>query len=195
MKRWLVRGPQLPTCQQRPAGSRSKAKPACLRLRTFVHALKHAPSLSSSPAADFLEPPLAPCAPCCCRYAVAWYPVYRIPDAPLVARFLTFHSFAPLVSSIQNTLAALQEGQQRCVFLSACPRVCMRPRVVHTQLNTCWTHPQAIACHSCFPQAIACDCLLAHVRDRRPNPPVRMHRRTCWLQEDVPTRARMGSCP
>mmetsp|Transcript_28443 Transcript_28443/g.73206 ORF Transcript_28443/g.73206 Transcript_28443/m.73206 type:complete len:1057 (-) Transcript_28443:1360-4530(-) len=46
-------------------------------------------------------------------YAVAWYPVYRIPDAPLVARFLTFHSFAPLVTSIQNTLAALQEGQQR----------------------------------------------------------------------------------
>ena len=46
-------------------------------------------------------------------YAVAWYPVYRIPDAPLVARFLTFHSFAPLVSSIHNTLAALREGQQR----------------------------------------------------------------------------------
>ncbi|KAL6753153.1 hypothetical protein V8C86DRAFT_2733645 [Haematococcus lacustris] len=46
-------------------------------------------------------------------YAVAWYPVYRIPDAPLNARFLTFHSFAPLVASIQNTLAALQDGQQR----------------------------------------------------------------------------------
>jgi Protein of unknown function (DUF789) len=25
---------------------------------------------------------------------VAWYPVYRIPDAPLTARFLTFHSLA-----------------------------------------------------------------------------------------------------
>lgn len=27
-------------------------------------------------------------------FAVAWYPVYRIPDAPLTARFLTFHSLA-----------------------------------------------------------------------------------------------------
>lgn len=25
---------------------------------------------------------------------MAWYPVYRIPDAPLTARFLTFHSLA-----------------------------------------------------------------------------------------------------
>jgi hypothetical protein len=31
-----------------------------------------------------------------CRYAVAWYPLYRIPEAPLDARFLTFHSMAPL---------------------------------------------------------------------------------------------------
>lgn len=29
-------------------------------------------------------------------FAIAWYPLYRIPDAPLTARFLTFHSFAPL---------------------------------------------------------------------------------------------------
>lgn len=29
-------------------------------------------------------------------FAVAWYPLYRIPDAPLTARFLTFHSLAPL---------------------------------------------------------------------------------------------------
>lgn len=43
-------------------------------------------------------------------YAVAWYPVYRIPDAPLVTRFLTFHSFAPLVTSIQNALASLRTG-------------------------------------------------------------------------------------
>ncbi len=25
---------------------------------------------------------------------MAWYPVYRIPDAPLAARFLTFHNVA-----------------------------------------------------------------------------------------------------
>ena len=29
------------------------------------------------------------------RFAVAWYPVYRIPDAPLTARFLTFHAIVP----------------------------------------------------------------------------------------------------
>lgn len=28
-------------------------------------------------------------------FCVAWYPLYRIPDAPLVTRFLTFHSFHP----------------------------------------------------------------------------------------------------
>ena len=35
-------------------------------------------------------------------FAVAWYPVYRIPDAPLCARFLTFHSFAPLLAAMQG---------------------------------------------------------------------------------------------
>ena len=29
------------------------------------------------------------------RFAVAWYPIYRIPDAPLTSRFLTFHQIAP----------------------------------------------------------------------------------------------------
>lgn len=31
----------------------------------------------------------------CCRFSVAWYPAYRIPDAPLNGRFLTFHHLAP----------------------------------------------------------------------------------------------------
>lgn len=30
-----------------------------------------------------------------CRFAVAWYPAYRIPDAPLNGRFLTFHYILP----------------------------------------------------------------------------------------------------
>jgi hypothetical protein len=34
-------------------------------------------------------------------FAVAWYPVYRIPDAPLTARFLTFHSFAQVVVNLR----------------------------------------------------------------------------------------------
>ncbi len=50
-------------------------------------------------------------------FAVAWYPVYRIPDAPLCARFLTFHSFAPLVISMQRALSALQQGQHRPVAI------------------------------------------------------------------------------
>ena len=29
------------------------------------------------------------------RFAVAWYPAYRIPDAPLNGRFLTFHYILP----------------------------------------------------------------------------------------------------
>jgi hypothetical protein len=38
-------------------------------------------------------------------FAVAWYPLYRIPEAPLTARFLTFHSFAPLWEAVaQSTL-------------------------------------------------------------------------------------------
>jgi len=37
-------------------------------------------------------------------YAVAWYPVYRIPEAPLCARFLTYHSFAPLVTAAHAPL-------------------------------------------------------------------------------------------
>lgn len=30
-----------------------------------------------------------------CRFSVAWYPAYRIPDAPLNGRFLTFHHLTP----------------------------------------------------------------------------------------------------
>ena len=32
------------------------------------------------------------------RYSVAWYPAYRIPDAPLNGRFLTFHHVTPMPS-------------------------------------------------------------------------------------------------
>lgn len=39
-------------------------------------------------------------------YAVAWYPVYRIPDAPLTTRFLTYHS----IGSIFSILQAGKEG-------------------------------------------------------------------------------------
>ena len=51
-------------------------------------------------------------------FSVAWYPVYRIPDAPLCARFLTFHSFAPMVISMQRAHAALvEEGLHRPVAI------------------------------------------------------------------------------
>jgi hypothetical protein len=41
-------------------------------------------------------------------FAVAWYPVYRIPDAPLTARFLSFYSFAQLL----QVLRSQQEQEQ-----------------------------------------------------------------------------------
>ena len=49
-------------------------------------------------------------------FAVAWYPVYRIPDAPLCARFLTFHSFAPLQAAMRSQAEPQQQShssQQR----------------------------------------------------------------------------------
>jgi hypothetical protein len=39
-------------------------------------------------------------------FAVAWYPVYRIPDAPLTARFLTFYSFAQLLEVLNDAVSA-----------------------------------------------------------------------------------------
>ena len=39
-------------------------------------------------------------------FCVAWYPVYRIPDAPLMARFLTFHSLASVHSVATQARAA-----------------------------------------------------------------------------------------
>ena len=39
---------------------------------------------------------ISSCTPLCCRFAVAWYPAYRIPDAPLNGRFLTFHHLSPV---------------------------------------------------------------------------------------------------
>ena len=34
-------------------------------------------------------------------FAVSWYPIYRIPDAPLKAAFLTFHTLAPIAVLLQ----------------------------------------------------------------------------------------------
>jgi Protein of unknown function (DUF789) len=42
-------------------------------------------------------------------FAVAWYPLYRIPDAPLTARFLTFHSMAPLWEAATAATRELKE--------------------------------------------------------------------------------------
>lgn len=38
-------------------------------------------------------------------FAVAWYPLYRVPEAPLTARFLTFHSLAPLWEAAKQSVA------------------------------------------------------------------------------------------
>lgn len=43
-------------------------------------------------------------------FAVAWYPLYRIPDAPLTARFLTFHSMAPLWEAATAAERELKEA-------------------------------------------------------------------------------------
>lgn len=51
------------------------------------------------------------------RFAVAWYPVYRIPDAPLNARFLTFHYICPRLPT---------EGIQRLALLpDQLPQCCL----------------------------------------------------------------------
>ena len=46
--------------------------------------------------------------------AVAWYPLYSIPEAPLAARFLTFHSLAPAWEAASQAAAqqAALEGQR-----------------------------------------------------------------------------------
>lgn len=43
-------------------------------------------------------------------FAVAWYPLYRIPEAPLSARFLTFHSLAPLWEEVCSALRYVGGG-------------------------------------------------------------------------------------
>jgi hypothetical protein len=46
---------------------------------------------------------------------VAWYPIYRIPDAPLTAKFLTYHTFSPVTTAATHygarSLAAGQPAQ------------------------------------------------------------------------------------
>ena len=56
---------------------------------------------------------------------MAWYPVYRIPDAPLTAKFLTYHSLTPVACSATHYGAvglaparkapAAQPGSQMCL--------------------------------------------------------------------------------
>ena len=45
-----------------------------------------------------------------CRYAVAWYPAYRIPDAPLNGRFLTFHHLKPNIGLMSEQPAKSADG-------------------------------------------------------------------------------------
>lgn len=43
---------------------------------------------------------------------MAWYPIYRIPDAPLTAKFLTYHSFTPVATTATHYGArGLEAGQ------------------------------------------------------------------------------------
>lgn len=43
---------------------------------------------------------------------MAWYPIYRIPDAPLTAKFLTYHSLSPLLTAATHYgMRSLTAGQ------------------------------------------------------------------------------------
>eukprot|EP00775_Hariotina_reticulata_P003205 gene3205-3482_t len=41
-------------------------------------------------------------------FCLAWYPVYRIPDAPLTARFLAFYSFSQLLEMLNEAVSSAQ---------------------------------------------------------------------------------------
>lgn len=60
-------------------------------------------------------------------FAVAWYPLYRIPEAPLTTRFLTFHSIAPLWDRAK---AAESELQASSPSTSASSSLCFSPHPV-----------------------------------------------------------------
>ena len=47
------------------------------------------------------------------RFAVAWYPICRIPDSSLQAQFLTFHSLVPVPASATHLGAAIAAPQQQ----------------------------------------------------------------------------------
>ena len=47
------------------------------------------------------------------RFAVAWYPICRIPDSSLQAHFLTFHSLVPVPASATHLGAAASPPQQQ----------------------------------------------------------------------------------
>ena len=49
----------------------------------------------------------------CRRFAVAWYPAYRIPDAPLNGRFLTFHYISPQPQPPSSASSHRQQQQQQ----------------------------------------------------------------------------------
>ncbi|PSC70934.1 MATE efflux family isoform A [Micractinium conductrix] len=45
-------------------------------------------------------------------FAVAWYPLYCVPEAPLTARFVTFHTLASLWEAASKAAAEAQQEQQ-----------------------------------------------------------------------------------
>lgn len=50
--------------------------------------------------------------PAACRFAVAWYPLYCVPEAPLTARFLTFHTLASLWEAAKEASAKCRQQQE-----------------------------------------------------------------------------------
>lgn len=78
---------------------------------------------------------------------MAWYPIYRIPDAPLNAKFLTYHSLAPVRS------AATHYGAH-CTSSSAGPGAHLgAPRSSGGSVNGGSPHAQQHAQQLCLPLA------------------------------------------
>lgn len=49
---------------------------------------------------------------CLCRICVEWFPIYRIPDAPLNAKFLTYYSLSPTPTSATHYGALCSSSAQ-----------------------------------------------------------------------------------
>ena len=74
----------------------------------------------------------------CCRFSVAWYPIYCIPEGKLRTSFLTYHSVGPMHQVSNHMIGEFEQLQAHLIgikFMALSPDAWNRPQTKPSDSN------------------------------------------------------------